>query len=188
MLHGKWEKALSVSIIIFFEPWNRKQWLSLNAFMYLLKSSLVYWLFIACPPCLKYWCKKISFNKQKFSPPYWFNPSSSFIKYVRVCLYSFVKHLFNLKHNYNYLLIMKFIPDPAPLIIFFSLCCFCFIVPSIIHSFVLFFLYVYNCFKHWKAIVEDKEKKNQYSKFKVFLLLWKKHVYQNCDRKRNTIF
>ena len=59
MLHGKWEKALSVSIIIFFEPWNWKQWLSLNAFMDLLKISLVYWLFIACPPCLQYWCKKI---------------------------------------------------------------------------------------------------------------------------------
>ena len=52
MLHGKWEKALSVSIIIFLEPWNRKQWLSLNAFMYLLKSSLAYWLFISCPPLL----------------------------------------------------------------------------------------------------------------------------------------
>ena len=109
---------------------------------YLLKSNLAYWHFISCPLCLQYWCKKY--------------------------IYSYVEHLFNLQHNYNYFLIMKFIPDPAPFIIFLLLWCFCFIVPSNIHSFVLFFLYVYNCFKHWKAIVEDKEKKNQYSKFKVY--------------------
>ena len=52
MPHWKWETVLSVSMIIFLEPWNRKQWLSLNAFMYLLKSSLAYWLFISCPPLL----------------------------------------------------------------------------------------------------------------------------------------
>ena len=97
-------------------------------------ALLIDFLFLGPPgPACIFYVKKISWNKQKFSPLYWFNPFYSFIRYVRICLCSFAENLnylvwgffFKLQHKYNYLLIIKFIPDPAPFIIFLLLCCFC---------------------------------------------------------------